>query len=167
MRTKILALAASVIILIMPAVAAADQIVQPGDTLSGIAENDTMSLSQIESDNPQIANYDLIYPGELIHTDSELASPAVAAPVPVETSASAGSYLTQIFNHESGNNPYAVNPYSGACGLGQALPCSKLLSACGSLSNVGCQIDFFTAYAVRAYGSTANAWNVWQSRRWW
>lgn len=31
-----------------------------------------------------------------------------------------------IYLHESGNRPNAVNASSGACGLGQALPCSKM-----------------------------------------
>lgn len=40
--------------------------VQAGDTLSGIAASHNMSLSQIESANPQIANPDLIFAGERI-----------------------------------------------------------------------------------------------------
>ena len=72
-----------------------------------------------------------------------------------------------IFAHESSNNPHAINPSSGACGLGQALPCSKLLNACGSLDNVQCQIDWFTNYAVSRYGSWQNAMQFWQANRWW
>lgn len=72
-----------------------------------------------------------------------------------------------IFAHESSNNPHAINASSGACGLGQALPCSKLLNACGSLDNVQCQIDWFTQYAVARYGSWSNAAAFWQANRWW
>jgi spore coat assembly protein SafA len=42
-------------------------IVQPGDTLSGIAERFGISLSDLEKANPQIPNFDLIFPGEVVH----------------------------------------------------------------------------------------------------
>jgi spore coat assembly protein SafA len=45
----------------------ATYIVQPGDTLSGIAEKFGVSLSDLERANPQIPNPDLIFPGEVIH----------------------------------------------------------------------------------------------------
>ncbi len=35
-------------------------------------------------------------------------------------------YAEEIIGHESSWNPNAINPGSGACGLPQALPCSKL-----------------------------------------
>lgn len=69
-----------------------------------------------------------------------------------------------IYEHESGNNPGAINPSSGACGLGQALPCSKM--PC-SLSDYACQDKFFTGYAIARYGSWENAKAFWQANRWW
>jgi spore coat assembly protein SafA len=45
-------------------------VVQPGDTLSGIAERFGVSLSDLEKANPQITNPDLIFPGEIIHIPS-------------------------------------------------------------------------------------------------
>lgn len=36
------------------------------------------------------------------------------------------SYFEELINRESHFNPYAINPSSGACGIFQALPCSKL-----------------------------------------
>lgn len=92
-------------------------------------------------------------------------SPPAPAPAPAPA-ATPDVYMSQIFAKESGNNPEAVNPTSGACGLGQALPCSKLLAVCGSLSNVSCQVTFFTNYAIGKYGSTAAAWSFWQSNSW-
>lgn len=71
-----------------------------------------------------------------------------------------------IFAHESTNNPLAIAP-NGACGLGQSLPCSNLLNACGSLDNVDCQIEFFTKYAVSRYGSWSGAMQFWQANNWW
>lgn len=69
-----------------------------------------------------------------------------------------------IYQHESGNNPGAINPSSGACGLGQALPCSKM--GC-SLSDYACQDKFFTGYAMARYGSWENAKAFWLANHWW
>lgn len=69
-----------------------------------------------------------------------------------------------IYMHESGNNPGAINASSGACGLGQALPCSKM--GC-SLSDYDCQDRFFTGYAMARYGSWENAKAFWVANRWW
>lgn len=69
-----------------------------------------------------------------------------------------------IYMHESGNNPHAINASSGACGLGQALPCSKL--PC-SLDDYACQDNWFTNYAVQRYGSWEAAYNFWVAHNWW
>ena len=46
---------------------AATHTVVPGDTLWKIAKRYEVGLSEIKSANPQIKNYDLIYPGQSIH----------------------------------------------------------------------------------------------------
>jgi len=69
-----------------------------------------------------------------------------------------------IYLKESGNNPGAINKSSGACGLGQALPCSKM--PC-SLSDYACQDQFFTAYMQARYGTWENAKAFWLSHHWW
>jgi hypothetical protein len=69
-----------------------------------------------------------------------------------------------IYNRESGNNPEAMNSQSGACGLGQALPCSKL--PC-TLQDYNCQDAFFTSYAINRYGSWIAAKYFWSNHRWW
>lgn len=69
-----------------------------------------------------------------------------------------------IYLKESGNNPGAINKSSGACGLGQALPCSKM--PC-SLSDYACQDNFFTQYMLNRYGTWDNAKSFWLSRGWW
>ena len=48
------------------ALALAAYLVQPGDTLSGIAASHGVSLAAVESANPQIANFNLIYVGQSI-----------------------------------------------------------------------------------------------------
>jgi hypothetical protein len=68
-----------------------------------------------------------------------------------------------IISMESGGNSCARNPNSGACGLFQALPCSKM--GC-SLSDVACQVAWGTNYMVSRYGSTANAVAFWKANHW-
>ena len=42
-------------------------VVQPGDTLSGIAEKFGVSLAALEAANPQIPDFNLIFPGQVIN----------------------------------------------------------------------------------------------------
>lgn len=63
-----------------------------------------------------------------------------------------------IYFKESTNNPKAINASSGACGLGQALPCSKL--PC-SLDDRACQDEWFTNYMKGRYGSWSAAKAYW------
>lgn len=67
-----------------------------------------------------------------------------------------------IYMKESTNRLDAVNPTSGACGIGQAYPCEKLSSVCPDWkTNYQCQDAFFTSYAKNRYGSWLNAYNFW------
>jgi hypothetical protein len=74
------------------------------------------------------------------------------------------TYKQYIYQHESNNNPQAINASSGACGLGQALPCSKL--PC-TLSDYQCQDKWFENYAAVRYGGWENAYNWWINHKWW
>lgn len=71
--------------------------------------------------------------------------------------------LAYVYQHESGCRTDAIGP-NGPCGLGQALPCSKL--GC-SLSDWDCQNNWFTNYAISVYGSTYNAMVFWSQNHWW
>jgi hypothetical protein len=62
-----------------------------------------------------------------------------------------------LIKKESGFNPYAMNPSSGACGLPQSLPCSKLLNKCGSLDNHSCQVQWMVDYVSNRYGTPQGA----------
>lgn len=66
--------------------------------------------------------------------------------------------------HESSNHTDSVNKSSGACGLGQALPCSKL--PC-SLNDRDCQDKWFTQYCMARYGSWINAKKFWEENKYW
>lgn len=81
-----------------------------------------------------------------------------------------------IYEHESGNRPCVINggaincagSSTLACGLGQALPCSKLLAVCPDLSDYGCQDNYFTNnYMIPRYGSWENARAFWLAHNWW
>ncbi|MFE5586630.1 transglycosylase SLT domain-containing protein [Kitasatospora sp. NPDC056531] len=73
----------------------------------------------------------------------------------------------QIIFHESSWNVRATNPSSGAYGLGQALPASKMASA-GSdwRTNPRTQIKWALNYMNTRYGSPNAAWAFWQVHHW-
>lgn len=56
--------------------------VQPGDTLYKIARTNNETLAQLESENPQIKNFNLIYVGQTINTVNEKAVIPVTANTP-------------------------------------------------------------------------------------
>jgi hypothetical protein len=69
------------------------------------------------------------------------------------------SAIDELIAHESG---WIVGQWntsgSGACGLGQALPCSKMGSAYGSPAG---EIDWTYNYIANRYGNPSNAWAFW------
>lgn len=89
---------------------------------------------------------------------------------PAEWMAAAGiaesdwGYVDYIATRESGWNPNATNPTSGACGLIQAYPCSKVP---GSGYDPIDNLRWANGYAVGRYGSWASAVSFWQDNHWW
>lgn len=75
--------------------------------------------------------------------------------------------FSNIVKHESGWDVDATNASSGAYGLVQALPGSKMASA-GSdwKSNAKTQIKWGLDYMNSRYGSPVGAWNFWQANGW-
>lgn len=76
--------------------------------------------------------------------------------------------LYNIIWHESKFNQFARNPSSGACGIPQALPCSKM-SVAGSdyATNPRTQLVWlFDHYIVPRYGGPQGAWEFWQANNW-
>lgn len=80
--------------------------------------------------------------------------------------AAAGIAQTEATNKlilkESGCNPRAVNPSSGACGIPQAYPCSKLPN--GVNTDPVTQLRWMDTYVKGRYGSWDNALSTWYSR---
>ncbi|AXI80062.1 aggregation-promoting factor C-terminal-like domain-containing protein [Peterkaempfera bronchialis] len=75
--------------------------------------------------------------------------------------------FAQIVQHESSWNPTATNPSSGAYGLVQALPGSKMASAGADWrTNPATQIKWGLSYMNERYGSPCGAWSFWQSHHW-
>lgn len=71
-----------------------------------------------------------------------------------------------IINHESGWNPRATNPSSGAYGLPQSLPGSKMASAGADWqTNYQTQLKWFVSYCNR-YGGIQGAYSAWQKQGW-
>ncbi|MFJ5549621.1 transglycosylase SLT domain-containing protein [Streptomyces sp. NPDC093225] len=72
--------------------------------------------------------------------------------------------FSNIVNHESTWNYRAVNPSSGAYGLVQALPASKMSSAGADWrTNPATQIKWGLNYMNERYGSPCGAWSFWQA----
>ncbi|MFG2623947.1 transglycosylase SLT domain-containing protein [Streptomyces sp. NPDC048473] len=109
-------------------------------------------------------------------------TPAMAAPASAPTGVAASAQDTaksmigsaaqfqcfsNIVQHESGWNPSATNASSGAYGLVQALPGSKMASA-GSdwKTNPTTQIKWGMDYMNSRYGSPCAAWSFWQTNHW-
>jgi hypothetical protein len=76
-------------------------------------------------------------------------------------------YLNWLWERESSWNRYAYNPYSGAYGIPQALPGSKMASAGPNWrSNATTQIRWGLRYIRARYGSPRRAWAHSQATGW-
>jgi hypothetical protein len=75
--------------------------------------------------------------------------------------------LETMWDHESGWNEHADNPYSDAYGIPQALPGSKMSSAGPNWqNNAATQISWGLGYVKARYGDPCQAWAFWQAHHW-
>ncbi|MFD8595754.1 lytic transglycosylase domain-containing protein [Kitasatospora sp. NPDC059646] len=75
--------------------------------------------------------------------------------------------FSNIVERESSWNVHATNPSSGAYGLMQALPGSKMASAGADWKdNPATQIKWGLQYMNETYGSPCAAWSFWQAHNW-
>jgi hypothetical protein len=73
--------------------------------------------------------------------------------------------LKSLWNGESGWNERALNKASGAYGIPQSLPASKMASAGGDWkTNPATQIKWGLSYIASVYGNPVNAYSKWLSR---
>ncbi|WP_377272234.1 transglycosylase SLT domain-containing protein [Peterkaempfera sp. SMS 1(5)a] len=72
-----------------------------------------------------------------------------------------------IITHESDWDIHATNPSSGAYGLPQALPGSKMAEVASDWrTNPVTQISWGLKYMNERYGSPNAAWSFWQTHHW-
>lgn len=77
-------------------------------------------------------------------------------------------YVDYIISHESSWRWNAREPNTGAYGLCQALPATKLATAgLDWQTNPVTQLKWCSSYAVSRYGSWAGAYQTWVAQRWW
>jgi len=82
-------------------------------------------------------------------------------------SSSQFSCLDPLWAHESGWSVSAYNAGSGAFGIPQALPGSRMASAGPDWqTNAATQIKWGLDYMNSRYGSPAAAWNFWSTHHW-
>jgi hypothetical protein len=75
--------------------------------------------------------------------------------------------MANLIQRESGFNVFAKNRSSGAYGLGQALPASKM-APFGSdyLTNPVTQMSWMISYVRARYGTPNQAWAFWTAHHW-
>lgn len=75
--------------------------------------------------------------------------------------------LVAMWTHESGWNLHATNPSSGAYGIPQSLPGSKMASAGPDWhDNATTQIKWGLQYVKERYSTPCGAWGSWQQKGW-
>lgn len=115
-------------------------------------------------------------PKAVAATSGGAAAPAAGTPDPGTAQAIALGYvgagaefdcLVALWNRESRWNVFANNSSSGAYGIPQALPGSKMASAGADwATNPDTQIRWGLGYIMGRYGSPCNAWGHSQSSGW-
>jgi hypothetical protein len=75
--------------------------------------------------------------------------------------------LDKLWTHESNWYERARNPYSGAYGIPQALPATKMATVGADWrTNPATQIKWGLGYIKGRYGTPSNAWSFWQAHNW-
>jgi Transglycosylase-like domain/LysM domain len=88
--------------------------VQPGQTLSGIAAANGLSLTVVEAANPQIGDPNVIYPGEAVYLSGGSSAPQASpsAVLPASSTASDSGFQSCVLQRENSDS------YSWADGNG-------------------------------------------------
>lgn len=75
--------------------------------------------------------------------------------------------LRKLWHRESGWNHKAVNPYSGAWGIPQSLPATKMRTFGKDYrKNPETQIDWGLDYIKQRYSTPRKAWRFWTRHHW-
>lgn len=82
-----------------------------------------------------------------------------------DTFGSEWRYAAELISREASFNKFAINPTSGACGLAQALPCTKLTKKC-ALEDEQCQLNWIKDYCNNRYGGVKKAVEFHDEKNW-
>ncbi|HJT97759.1 MAG TPA: LysM peptidoglycan-binding domain-containing protein [Rhodanobacteraceae bacterium] len=148
-----------------------DVSVQRGDTLSGIAERNGVSLAALIRANPQISNPNLIYPGQTVHVpgSGSTSGPSSTAPVegPGSTSPASGNKVVDIAKSFLGRNASELKR-SGALPMNPNVPsdvcCANFVSAVLQKAGV---INFHTDLVSGSNSGDPNAIGTMLKARGW
>ena len=163
--------------------------VRSGDTLSSIAARYGTTWRDLYAANRSVIGSDpnVLRVGQRLSASGERSAAARAVPASRSASRSSGdprsiargmvaaegwsssqfTCLDRLWQRESGWRVTARNPSSGAYGIPQALPASKMAAA-GSdwRTNPTTQIEWGLDYIDARYGSPCAAWSHFQARNW-
>lgn len=137
------------------AVALVAYLVQPGDTLSGIAASHGASLAAVEAANPQIANPDLIYAGQSVKVPGgSSAAQSSYTPAAASSYTSQGSYTSHSSSTGSGVTQKSTPTYRSSSSSASATTRSSSSGSSGystsSLSDIpGVPQSFAACVAYR------------------
>ncbi|WP_416977153.1 transglycosylase SLT domain-containing protein [Streptomyces sp. T028] len=123
------------------------------------AEKEAKEREEAETQSSTASGSNASFPQQASYTVAEVQ--AIARQI-----VPAGQFqcFSNIVNHESTWNYQAVNPTSGAYGLVQAYPGSKMSSAGADWrTNPATQIKWGLNYMNERYGSPCDAWDYWQA----
>lgn len=161
-----------------------------GDTLWGLAQRYGTTVEALQQVNG-LGRSTLIYAGAQLHLPAAGTHPAGAAPArsttqhattPSATAAPPVGSVQQlavsvfgsqyacaadIITRESGWNVFATNRSSGAYGLAQSLPGSKMAGAGADWrTDPATQLRWMRSYVDSRYGGACGAWAFWQAHAW-
>lgn len=132
--------------------------------LAAVAAHNAAVKKAAERKNAQVVQSQKAYSKPVSNSYSGGSAKGYARSV---LSASQFACLDLLFNRESGWNPHAMNPSSGAYGIPQALPGSKMASAGADWqTNPVTQVKWGLGYISSRYGTPCNAWSHSQSVGW-
>jgi hypothetical protein len=155
------------------AVALAAYLVQPGDTLSGIAASHSVSLAAVEAANPHISNFNMIFAGQTIELPAGSSAAAVitgsqAAPaqqsasvrqsVPAQQSApsytspsSTASATATVQSSSTGSSGYSSSSLSDIPGVPSSLAACVAYRESTDLQNPAADGDAYGIIPASGY----------------
>ena len=149
------------------AVASATAVTAVGSVV-GVASGSTAQTNDAEATAAETTLLADIPAGQQAQVQTEsLSALASAAMARQMVPADQFQCFSNIVDHESSWNYRAVNPSSGAYGLFQALPGSKMSSVGADWqTNPATQIKWGLNYMNERYDSPCGAWSFWQANHW-